>query len=314
MKLLNFGDNAPLTFGIGHPVTERVERLHGQNKITLKSIVPVLTLTSAMVLALPITTLAADTDVNPPLVIQELPPIQAKIFSSKIVPARKETTNETPVLIVEARQIRRSVLPMEIVLRKKIDAQLNEEFLALHKSGQHDLAKKQEMTVLSHAFNYTGHLTITVQQSGQYGYKMANGKRNGYDVVHISPAFQTALQPIMKRCARQAQTSRLPLHFLTQLNVVANGMRTGKFRAQCTPGNVSQRQSLTIDEKIAGLRASTEIPIATRYARARGMRVADYIRKAKANTAMTEVQQDAADKLFLEKLERDFPYYTKSYK
>lgn len=99
----------------------------------------------------------------------------------------------------------------------------------------------------------------------------------------LEAEVHAALAPVMERCMTHGQNTFAMTAYNARLDVETAAVLSGSYTATCYPGSNSQRKAVSADEHIAGLMASTDLPIESRKASARGMKAGDLRRKFKAD-------------------------------
>ena len=107
----------------------------------------------------------------------------------------------------------------------------------------------------------------------------AEGKRVKTD---FEAEIHEALAPILKRCETHSQDSLAMLAYSSRIDFASNIVLSGPYITNCYPGSNSQRASVSADVHIAGLMASTDLPIESRLAKARGLKAGELRRDFEA--------------------------------
>ena len=231
-RLLNFGVSDPLTLAMTHPVTDRLETLSRAKTLTKGGRATVFAMISGLAVFSAPFTVAGSTQNE-----------SGHALELWFVPDREGIYTEELQRRLNA--VRAGTHDQTYVTEWKGDGMgtLMENHIYVMVSGEHD--------------------DISIETTD------ATGKRISRT---LTPEVIESIQPALMKCVDQMSVSKLPLTFETSLKTVPEYALNGPHTARCTPGTLEDRQALTIEDELNGLRQSPNIDEGRRRAKMRGVK------------------------------------------
>lgn len=104
-------------------------------------------------------------------------------------------------------------------------------------------------------------------------------------------ALNLVLVPLLEDCGNHTVNTNLPQHSFRQLDLSAIDYPNSKYLIVCTPGDVTARQALTLEDMIAGIIASPEVTSGQKETYIFGLKLGTYIYKTLADENLPESEK-----------------------